>query len=220
MNVLLTHFVDVLYNSIQGKKTHSILSYLSGINRETLYGLIQWHWKSEANSVTEYLAFTPTFIKQIPYLCQWISLWIIGYYTVETLFFHSIVNWKMQFSEIARVWLQRSRAVAKNRHRITSRCLSQSLRTYYAASGSLYSHDRSTESKRPSQGGSRSTVEGEGGCSYVPSREQSSDVETGQAGFPTRAQMVVCGGGAVGCSVALHLAKDGATDVHLLEQGR
>ena len=39
------------------------------------------------------------------------------------------------------------------------------------------------------------------------------------ASLPTRAQTVVLGGGAVGCSVAYHLALLGMTDVVLLEQG-
>ena len=37
---------------------------------------------------------------------------------------------------------------------------------------------------------------------------------------PQRAQVVIVGGGAVGCSVAYHLAKLGWTDVVLLEQGQ
>ena len=37
---------------------------------------------------------------------------------------------------------------------------------------------------------------------------------------PKQAQVVVCGGGIVGCSVAYHLAKLGWKDVLLLEQGR
>ncbi len=38
--------------------------------------------------------------------------------------------------------------------------------------------------------------------------------------FPSRAQVVVVGGGIVGCSVAYHLAKRGVSDVLLLEQGQ
>ena len=38
--------------------------------------------------------------------------------------------------------------------------------------------------------------------------------------FPDQCQVVVCGGGIIGCSVAYHLAKLGWTDVVLLEQGR
>ena len=37
---------------------------------------------------------------------------------------------------------------------------------------------------------------------------------------PPRARVVIVGGGAVGCSVAYHLAKLGWTDVVLLEQGQ
>src|SRR5579864_274403 len=38
--------------------------------------------------------------------------------------------------------------------------------------------------------------------------------------LPQRARVVIVGGGAVGCSVAYHLAKLGWTDVVLLEQGQ
>jgi len=38
--------------------------------------------------------------------------------------------------------------------------------------------------------------------------------------LPAQAQVVVCGGGIVGCSVAYHLAKLGWKDVLLLEQGK
>ena len=44
---------------------------------------------------------------------------------------------------------------------------------------------------------------------------------TGTKGrVPTEAQIVVCGGGVVGCSVAYHLALEGWKDIILLEQGR
>ena len=36
--------------------------------------------------------------------------------------------------------------------------------------------------------------------------------------LPSRAQVVIVGGGAVGCSVAYHLTKIGITDVLLLER--
>ena len=42
----------------------------------------------------------------------------------------------------------------------------------------------------------------------------------GAGELPDRAQVVVVGGGIVGCSVAYHLARRGVTDVLLLEQGR
>lgn len=42
---------------------------------------------------------------------------------------------------------------------------------------------------------------------------------TSDSALPTEAQVVVCGGGIVGCSVAYHLAKLGWKDVLLLEQG-
>lgn len=38
--------------------------------------------------------------------------------------------------------------------------------------------------------------------------------------LPQRARVVIVGGGAVGCSVAYHLARRGWTDVVLLEQGQ
>ena len=38
--------------------------------------------------------------------------------------------------------------------------------------------------------------------------------------LPKEAEIVICGGGIVGCSVAYHLAKLGWKDVLLLEQGR
>ena len=46
--------------------------------------------------------------------------------------------------------------------------------------------------------------------------------EQGRGGkaLPRDAQVVVCGGGVVGASVAYHLPKCGYTDVILLEQGR
>ena len=41
-----------------------------------------------------------------------------------------------------------------------------------------------------------------------------------EAGLPDRAQVVIIGGGVVGCSVAYHLAKRGWTDVVLLERNQ
>jgi len=38
--------------------------------------------------------------------------------------------------------------------------------------------------------------------------------------FPDQSQVVVCGGGIIGCSVAYHLVRLGWTDVLVLEQGR
>ncbi len=38
--------------------------------------------------------------------------------------------------------------------------------------------------------------------------------------LPSRAQVVICGGGVVGCSVAFHLPQLGYKDVIHLEQGR
>ena len=39
------------------------------------------------------------------------------------------------------------------------------------------------------------------------------------ADLPSRAQVVIVGGGVIGCSVAYHLTKLGWNDVLLLEQG-
>ena len=38
--------------------------------------------------------------------------------------------------------------------------------------------------------------------------------------LPDQAQIIVIGGGIIGCSVAYHLAKNGAKDVLLLERGQ
>ena len=38
--------------------------------------------------------------------------------------------------------------------------------------------------------------------------------------LPDRAQVVIVGGGIVGCSIAYHLTRRGLTDVLLLEQGQ
>ena len=43
---------------------------------------------------------------------------------------------------------------------------------------------------------------------------------TEPASLPDHSQVVICGGGVIGCSVAYHLAKIGWNDVVLLEQGR
>jgi glycine/D-amino acid oxidase-like deaminating enzyme len=43
--------------------------------------------------------------------------------------------------------------------------------------------------------------------------------ERASAGLPDRARVVIIGGGVIGTSVAYHLAKEGWTDVLLLEQG-
>ena len=48
---------------------------------------------------------------------------------------------------------------------------------------------------------------------------QSSNESNGSR-FPTNCDVVVCGGGVIGASVAYHLALAGWTDVVLLEQGR
>jgi len=38
--------------------------------------------------------------------------------------------------------------------------------------------------------------------------------------LPNESQVVICGGGIIGCSVAYHLAKLGWSDIVLLEKGR
>ena len=38
--------------------------------------------------------------------------------------------------------------------------------------------------------------------------------------LPSQAQIIIIGGGIIGCSVAYHLAKEGAKDVLLLERGK
>ena len=43
--------------------------------------------------------------------------------------------------------------------------------------------------------------------------------ERGPDALPDRARVVIIGGGVIGTSVAYHLAKEGWTDVLLLEQG-
>lgn len=59
------------------------------------------------------------------------------------------------------------------------------------------------------------------GSSPLASSATSTDATSGSvAVLPKNAKVVVCGGGAIGCSVAFHLAKEGWTDVVLLEQGR
>ena len=42
----------------------------------------------------------------------------------------------------------------------------------------------------------------------------------GERPLPASSQVVVCGGGAIGCSVAYHLAKVGFREIVLLEKGR
>ena len=40
------------------------------------------------------------------------------------------------------------------------------------------------------------------------------------SGLPSQAEIVICGGGVIGCSVAYHLSKLGKKDIVLIEQGR
>ena len=37
---------------------------------------------------------------------------------------------------------------------------------------------------------------------------------------PSQSQVVIVGGGVIGCSIAYHLAKEGVTDVTIVEQGK
>ena len=51
-------------------------------------------------------------------------------------------------------------------------------------------------------------------------RPQSSQSPGREKPLPSAAQVVICGGGIIGSSVAYHLPKYGFNDVILLEQGR
>jgi NADPH-dependent 2,4-dienoyl-CoA reductase/sulfur reductase-like enzyme len=54
---------------------------------------------------------------------------------------------------------------------------------------------------------------------YLTHPKSSRGVSTNQ-GLPSQAEIVIAGGGVIGCSVAYHLAKLGWKDIVLLEQGR
>ena len=54
----------------------------------------------------------------------------------------------------------------------------------------------------------------------LPSQRQCVSDRGAACGLPAQAQVVVCGGGIMGTSVAYHLSKMGWKDVVLLEQGR
>jgi hypothetical protein len=58
----------------------------------------------------------------------------------------------------------------------------------------------------------------------TPTQRKYSNEPTGtnstRGRIPTQAQIVICGGGVVGCSVAYHLALEGWKDIILVEQGR
>lgn len=53
-----------------------------------------------------------------------------------------------------------------------------------------------------------------------PARGSASAAAAPPVALPAQAQVVVCGGGIMGTSVAYHLSKMGWKDVVLLEQGR
>ena len=57
------------------------------------------------------------------------------------------------------------------------------------------------------------------GFDKIFARNLSDKVQTSENEVPSTSQVVICGGGAIGCSVAYHFAKRGWTDVVLLEQG-
>lgn len=57
---------------------------------------------------------------------------------------------------------------------------------------------------------------------FILPRKLSSEIDTttNNGEVPSSSQVVICGGGVIGCSIAYHLAKCGWNDVVLLEQGR
>lgn len=55
---------------------------------------------------------------------------------------------------------------------------------------------------------------------WFSARSSSTAADTHSLALPAQAQVVICGGGIVGTSVAYHLSKMGWKDIVLLEQGR
>lgn len=55
---------------------------------------------------------------------------------------------------------------------------------------------------------------------WSSARSGASVAEAHSVALPTQAQVVICGGGIMGTSVAYHLSKMGWKDIVLLEQGR
>lgn len=55
---------------------------------------------------------------------------------------------------------------------------------------------------------------------WSSARSSASAAEVHSVALPAEAQVVICGGGIMGTSVAYHLSKMGWKDVVLLEQGR
>ena len=47
----------------------------------------------------------------------------------------------------------------------------------------------------------------------------SNDIAQSSTGLPDRTEVLVIGGGIIGCSVAYHLTRRGITDVTIIEQG-
>jgi heterodisulfide reductase subunit A-like polyferredoxin len=55
---------------------------------------------------------------------------------------------------------------------------------------------------------------------WSSARSSTSTAEAHSIALPAQAQVVICGGGIMGTSVAYHLSKMGWQDIVLLEQGR
>lgn len=61
---------------------------------------------------------------------------------------------------------------------------------------------------------------GQGWQNRSSGRSGASAAEAHSVALPAQAQVVICGGGIMGTSVAYHLSKMGWKDIVLLEQGR
>lgn len=60
----------------------------------------------------------------------------------------------------------------------------------------------------------------QGWQNWSPARSGASAAEAHSVSLPAQTQVVICGGGIMGTSVAYHLSKMGWKDIVLLEQGR
>lgn len=60
----------------------------------------------------------------------------------------------------------------------------------------------------------------QGWQNWSPARSGASAAEAHSVALPAQTQVVICGGGIMGTSVAYHLSKMGWKDIVLLEQGR